>query len=231
MSDHNTAEIFAAARIYDLDIPAEVVTAEAALVAAQQQRDAIANETAPDYSTATDRNVAKLLEAGIRHAQRDDRLAVAEQILGAARERHNTATFVTAQRLAPRFADLFNEAAEAFAAAHAALDGLVSAHAAAANPDAHTERAAAADRLDQLRKVRNAFAPIGSRAEVAYGSVFEEISRCLVIPDKNTLRLHRPSGAGVDYWAAAIEAGYVIRWQDREAQEANDLAMRSVAVA
>ncbi|TQM62591.1 hypothetical protein [Humibacillus xanthopallidus] len=222
MSDSLTSEIFAAANLYDLDLPAEVSEAQALLEAARTLHHDITTETAPDLTTVTAKTLTKAHAALIAHDNRDARLSAAATLVRAAEDRVATAMFTTSERLAEPLAALFDQAGRDFTAALAELDGITSAHYAATSGkgEAYNRLTQAADVLEYLRNVRAAFAPRGNRADTV-SDVFEEVSRCLVITTHRDLSRFNRNARGVDYWREAIERGYTIKWQTRTEQETN----------
>jgi hypothetical protein len=219
MSDMNTETIYRVARTFNLEPHDDVTAAQKLLDAANTLRDKVAAETAPDYSTANTKNLAKLHQAGIDWERRTERLKVADNIVTAAQSKLDAAMFNTSHRLAEPLAALFATEAAAFLQALSDLGGHVDVAAAAVDPvkaEALNRLRAAENNLDQLKDARDAFAFIGGRAKT-FSDAFETLSRTLVVTHRRAWELtSRHPG-----WLRALELGMTIKWQTAAEQEAD----------
>ena len=220
--DMNAAKIFEVARFADIEVPQEVTDAEALLEAAEKFRDDVANEPAPDYTTATVKGLAKLHAAGVDHARRTERLQVADDIVKAAQDKLGSAMFTTAGQLTEPLAERFTLEADKFTQALADLGGNPDPAAASVDPvraEALARLREAGMNLDYLKQARDAIAfQTGAAASHGlFSREFEELSRVLYVPDVRAWNLHRRHTS----WLRAVEVGCEIRWQSPAEQAAN----------
>jgi hypothetical protein len=218
MSDMNTDTIYRVAGFFDLEAPPAVTDAEAALEAAIALRATVAAEVAPDLSSVTAKNLAKLHAAAVAWENRDARLRAADAIVKAATDKLENAMFISAQELRQPLADLFNQRAKDFTATLEQMGGNPTLT--AGNGEAYARLRATATELGLLRQARDAYSPRGTRAATAHDR-FEQMSRVFRIADEHpdALGFHNLSGA--EFWAAGIARGHAIAWQDNAEQEQN----------
>jgi hypothetical protein len=223
MSDMNTATIYAAARQRDLDMPAAVTAAEELVTAARTMHEEITNETRPDLTTLTAKTLRKAHAAMVAFENRDARLRAADQIVASAQQSLDNAEFVSAGQLTETFAKRFAESAGTFVTAYAALDGNLDVARIAIDAtlaEQYGSLRAAADELDQLRDVRAAYSPVGSRADTV-SDIFEEASRCCRVADSQAIHRSPVRGRGIEYWGRLVDLGFELRWQSNAEQEEN----------
>lgn len=222
MSDMNTDTIYRVASHYDLELPKAVTDAEADHEAAIKLRDTIAAEEAPDLSSVTAKTLTKIHTAAVAWETRDIRLRAAEAIVTVTAGKFDNAKFTQAYTLRQPLADLFNQRAADFTTALAEMGGTTTLT--ATNSDAYTRLHDAGRDLTMLRQARDACSPVGSRAAVIHDR-FELLSRVFTLtfdPRAEHLNFHTLPDA--EFWAAGINKGHVIAWQDTPAQEQNSAA-------
>jgi hypothetical protein len=217
MTDMNTETIYRVASQFNIELPSDVTKAQSVLEAAHKFHDTISSEVAPDYSTATTRNLAKLHAAGVDWERRNERLKAADDIVTSAQSMLDAAMFTNAQHLRDPLAAIFTTEAATFVQALADLGGHVDVAAAAVDPlkaEALSRLRIAENNLDQLKLARDAFAFHGGRAKT-FSDAFEAVSRTLEIGSRRAWELaSRHPG-----WLRALELGMTIKWQTAAEQE------------
>jgi hypothetical protein len=226
MSDMNVDTMYAIASQYDIPAPPEVIEAKALLDAAERLRNSIAAEIAPDLGKITRKTLTKAHTALVDYENRDARLRAADTLVTVAARQAEDAKFTHHIELEAPLAEKFNAAAERFVVACGELGGDVDQlHALTVShrSDAWREMTNASLDLQTLSTARDAYAPPGNRADVS-STRLEELTRIAVAPNREAVsRAARPRDAAG--WADLVSRGFVLRWQTRAAQEANEVSI------
>jgi len=213
------------AGLSDDDYPEQVREALAFQAAAAALAADVAAESAVDLTAATSATITKVFSAAVAF-ERDHGAAqaLAGKLLALAAGRVETAWSNAVPAIAKRCAAEFDAAAGDLVAALSGLGPGVEPAAAVAEHWTHEydalRRALAV--LDRLRKVRDAVAFRGGRAD-AVSNEYEASSRTLVFDSQAAYQAFRRtigrSGTDANYYLAAATAkGVTIKWQDPNQQ-------------